>query len=231
MPENSWVMPEHPLFDLISEEDFYKLKKRIFRWDTMRQNDLMDTNTKRKQNGLKPLKFTKSPTKYLRGLVWDVVDECAMRITHKRALCSLRHDHAKGKQALGCGAFLAMTPLERVIKDYVYLPEWNDLRGNQDADKYDIGNAHKMREIISQYLTDAEESLYDGLEQKYAVALERANTDIRAEIEKLNKIISNLGYAIETCDNLGEIPSSRSRLTDREKEKAVLEEQLAQIYC
>jgi len=84
-----------------------------------------------------------------------------------------------------------------------------------------------MREIISQYLTEAEESLYDGLEQKYAVALERANTDIRAEIEKLDKIISNLGYAIETCDNLGEIPSLRSRLTDREKEKMGLEERLA----
>ena len=230
MPEESWVMPEQPLFDLIKEEDFQKLKKKVFVWDTIRQNDLLDLNSKRKTSGLKPLKYTKSPTKYLRGLVWDVVDDIPMRITKNKLLCSIYLDHAKGKQSVGCGACLAIKPFERVLKDYFFLPDWNSIQDAQEISKLCDGavNAQKMKDCVEQYLTDEEKSLYDSLEQMYEVALERSNVDVRANIEKLNKIISNLGYAIETCDNRNEIPSLRSRLADREKEKLDLEEQLAQ---
>jgi hypothetical protein len=225
MNEESWVTPENKLFDLISEEDFEKLKRKVSVWDAIRESDLIDSNKNRVSKGLKAIKHKKIAKHWLRGLVWDVVDDYDMRISKNKLLCPIRHDHSKGKQALGCGVHMAMTPFERMIKEYIFLPDWNGLRNNEAAAK-NLESSKKMYDLIDEYITEDEKRNH-SFEERYELALERSNEDAKENINKLIKIVENLGYAIETCDNVEEIPSLRSRLTLREKEIAELKLKLS----
>jgi hypothetical protein len=223
MNETSWVVPEKKLFDLISEEDFEKLKRKISVWDAIRESDLIDTNAGRAKKGLKTIKYKKNSKHYLHDVVWDVIDDCSLKLSQNKILCRVRADHAKGKQDKGCGVCLSMTPFERLIKEYVFLPAWENLNNNEAAISGFV-STKKMNELIEEYVSPEERTSF---EQNYQLALERSNIEIQDNINKCIKIVANLGYAIETCDNVEEIPSLRSRLTAREKEIAELKLKLS----
>lgn len=230
LPEDSWVVPENQFFELISEDDFKKLKNKIFMWDAVREDDLQQANAARRKHGISPVKFQRNSNKYLRGLIWDVVDDAAMRVTNKGVLCPIRQDSSKGKQEKGCGVGLAMKPLERVLKDYLYLPAWEQIQ----TEKVSINSVsgQKMQDLVEEYISLEERAELSSegnqFERMYELAMERADGDNREQLKQLNKMISNLTYAIETCDNIKEIPALRARLSEREKEKTELEERLAQ---
>jgi hypothetical protein len=157
MPESHWVVSDVVVQGLLTIDEQEFLKNKVLEDDALRKEQLAQENASRIARGLPPKVYKKNPNRWLKGIMWDVLDDEEMLVRKNKCLCATRSTHSKfHHRNKGCGISVAIKPLLRVILDYINLNEWDNLCNFQQLAQSSLPFASsfncfvKMSEVIAQ---------------------------------------------------------------------------------